>query len=90
MGSGVMSMPEPRMGRLLPRLPGLLLLLVVFLAGAGCIVTREVPRWGLFETSFTADGDIGDPFQDVELFVTFTSPSRRSSTVRGFWDGDNR
>ena len=46
-----------------------------------------VTRWGLFETAFTSPRSYENPLQDVELFVTFTSPSRQTQTVRGFWDG---
>ncbi len=74
------------------RLPGhrLWLLAFVALVLSGCIVTVEVPRFGLFETSFSASDDVADPFHDVDLLVTFTSPSRQSQTVRGFWDGGDR
>ena len=48
-----------------------------------------VERWGLFEASFTSTEPRENPFQDVELFVTFTSPSGVTQTVRGFWDGAN-
>lgn len=70
--------------------PALLFLLAAVLGSAGCIVTREIPQWGLYEASFTAAEEIADPFHDVDLLVTFTSPSRRSHTVRAFWDGDRR
>src|SRR5262245_60584401 len=46
-------------------------------------------RWGLFEASFTTTQKYENAFQDVDLFVTFTSPSRQTYTVRGFWDGGN-
>jgi hypothetical protein len=48
-----------------------------------------VERWGLFEVSFTSAETHENPLQDVELFVTFTSPARAAETVRGFWDGGN-
>lgn len=50
-------------------------------------VTGDVARWGLFEASFTSERPAENPLQDVELRVTFESPSKRSQTVRGFWDG---
>lgn len=46
-----------------------------------------VERWGIFEASFTSARAYDNPLQDAELFVTFTSPSRETRTVRGFWDG---
>lgn len=47
----------------------------------------DVPRWGVFETAFTAMRQPANPLQDTELRVTFTSPSRRTTIVSGFWDG---
>ena len=49
--------------------------------------TATVPRWGLFEAAFTSARPVTNPFQDVEFGVTFTSPSRGTRTVAGFWDG---
>lgn len=46
-----------------------------------------VPRWGLFEATFTSARTSENPLQDTELLVTFTAPSRQTRTVRGFWDG---
>ena len=46
-----------------------------------------LPRWGTFEATFTSERPAANPFQDVDLRVTFLSPSKRSQTVRGFWDG---
>jgi hypothetical protein len=43
----------------------------------------------LFEAAFTSERPADNPLQDVELRVTFQSPSKRSQTVRGFWDGGN-
>jgi len=39
------------------------------------------------EISLTSNGSHADPFNDVELDVTFTSPSGRKSTVPAFWAG---
>jgi hypothetical protein len=47
----------------------------------------QVPRWGVFEATFTSSLPSENPLQDTELRVTFTSPSRQTRTVRGFWDG---
>ena len=46
----------------------------------------DVPRWGIFETSFTAARRAADPL-DTRLRVTFRAPSGASHTVDGFWDG---
>ncbi len=47
----------------------------------------DVPRWGLFEHAFTSATAPENPFQDVELRVTFTGPLQQTHTVHGFWDG---
>ena len=47
----------------------------------------EVPRWGIFEATFTSSQSSDNPLQDTELRVTFTSPSRQTRSVLGFWDG---
>jgi hypothetical protein len=47
----------------------------------------SIARWGLFEIAFTSTNAYANPLQDVDLFVTFTSPDRQTRTVRGFWDG---
>ena len=67
----------------------LLLAVAALLAlfGPACATVREIPRWGLFELRLSAERPVADPFQDTELFVTFTSPSRVSHVVRAFWDG---
>jgi hypothetical protein len=47
----------------------------------------SAPRWGLFEATFTSAASSDNPLQDTELQVTFTAPSGKARTVRGFWDG---
>jgi hypothetical protein len=64
------------------------LAIAVLLAPAGSGAAPEVPRWGLFEAAFTSARTSDNPLNDTELRVTFTAPSRRTHTVRGFWDGD--
>ena len=49
--------------------------------------SSTVPRWGLFEATFTSTRTSENPLQDAELRVTFTSPSRQTRSVHGFWDG---
>jgi hypothetical protein len=64
-----------------------LLSLTAALAAQKPVPPTDVPRWGLFEASFTSTRQTDNPFQDTELFVTFTGPAKQSRTVRGFWDG---
>jgi hypothetical protein len=47
---------------------------------------NQVERWGLFEGAIRARAK-GNPFTDVELFVTFARGGREL-TARGFYDGD--
>ena len=68
----------------------LILLALIFQTGsAQSAQSPSIVRWGLFEASFISTQKYDNPFQDVDLFVTFTSPSQRTSAVRGFWDGGN-
>ncbi len=55
------------------------------LAGA-----RTVGRWGRFETSLRVSKTYDDPFRDVHLAASFTSPQGQTTRVAGFYDGANR
>ncbi len=48
----------------------------------------RVPVHGVFEATLTAQAKLADPFRDLELKVTFESPSGASTEVDGFWDGE--
>lgn len=48
---------------------------------------RDAPRWGRFEQAFISRYRYENALQDVELAVTFVSPSGQESTVDAFWDG---
>ena len=65
----------------------LAVIVLAWLATAACTDVSTVPRWGQFETAFASTASTDNPFQDQSLLVTFTSPSKRAVTVRGFWDG---
>jgi hypothetical protein len=80
-------MLSPRMRAAMSRSTVRIAALVVTFALAGCAAPSDVPRWGRFETAFVSTQATPNPLQDAELFVTFTSPSRETMTVRGFWDG---
>jgi hypothetical protein len=45
------------------------------------------PCWSRFEQQFNSSIDYANPLQEATLHVTFTSPSGRSQTIFGFWDG---
>ena len=48
---------------------------------------RTIAKWSRFETSFTGQRKYENPLQETDLRVTFTSPSKKTRTVDGFWDG---
>ncbi|MCE7057507.1 DUF4038 domain-containing protein [Algoriphagus sp. AGSA1] len=51
----------------------------------------QTDKYGRYEHEFTSDKEYTNPLYDVSTFdVTFTSPSGRSKTVRGFWDGGKK
>jgi hypothetical protein len=60
---------------------------LIVLAASGCTSDSGVPKWGRFQAAFASTAPADNPLQDKELFVTFTSPTKRTVTVRGFWDG---
>jgi hypothetical protein len=76
-----------------PPMPRILLLACLIAAStavwprAQSRIGATVPRWGLFEATFTASTTPANPVQDLELTVSVTAPSKKSRTVRGFWDG---
>ncbi len=51
---------------------------------------REVPLWGRFETQVLNAKRYANPFRDVVLNATFTSPSGRTVKFFGFHDGDGK
>jgi len=50
-------------------------------------LTVAVALWGMFETEFTAEREVPNPFHAVTMQVVFTAPSGRSLPVDAFWDG---
>ncbi|MCF6332364.1 MAG: DUF4038 domain-containing protein [Draconibacterium sp.] len=51
-------------------------------------VTDRTEIWGKYEISFSSSKTYDNPIYDVKDFkITFTAPSGRTKTVRGFWDG---
>ncbi|MPY90839.1 MAG: DUF4038 domain-containing protein [Luteitalea sp.] len=78
------------LAQMLTRCPGFVccVLVVWGLSGIRAAAGEEdVPRWSLFEATFTSARHYDNPIQDNELRVTFTSPSGQTRPVRGFWDG---
>lgn len=65
--------------------------------GASCaqltpstVVVVTVKRYEVFEETFTIDSSgYSNPWEDVEVSVTFTAPSSRRVTIGGFYYGPN-
>jgi len=51
--------------------------------------TKVVPAFEVFEITFRHDGEYEDPFFDVAINVTFTSPSGKKLKVGGFHCGSS-
>jgi Domain of unknown function (DUF5060) len=64
--------------------------LLIVLAPGAEIASTDVPRWGRFETAVRNERSYGNPFADVVLNATFTSPSGRRVAFFGFHDGDGQ
>lgn len=69
-------------------------LLTVLFAGlvfTSCVSSgprqSAVSKWGKFEHAFRSTGNYENPFQTIDLVVTFTSPTGEKRTVPAFWDG---
>jgi len=65
---------------------------LIFLAllQSGCLIassTKDVPRYGVFEQSFTHSGSYNNPYTDVAATATFTQPDGHSRSIPLFWDG---
>jgi hypothetical protein len=51
--------------------------------------TRTVPRYAVFEITFNHDQECANPFFDVTIDVTFTSPSKKQVRIGGFHYGSS-
>ena len=63
---------------------------LLVLAPGAEIASTDVPRWGRFETVVHNDRSYRNPFADVVLNASFTSPSGRQVAFFGFHDGDGQ
>lgn len=48
-----------------------------------------VKQWQRFEWSGAAEGSFGNPVAELRVLADFTSPDGTTTTVEGFWDGDD-
>jgi hypothetical protein len=51
---------------------------------------HDVPRYGIFEQSFTHSGSYGNPYTDVTATAIFIQPDGRSRSIPLFWDGGTK
>lgn len=55
------------------------------------LLVAQTKIFDRFEKEFISSKSYENPLYEVNSFeITFTSPSGRKKTVRGFWDGDNK
>ena len=66
---------------------GLILSVLIPLGCGAAFPTGDVPRYGIFERSFTHSGSYGNPYRDVSAAATFIQPDGRSQAIPLFWDG---
>lgn len=69
------------------------MILLAALTIVGCVTPVEsetIALWGRFETQFDNKRKYTNPFKDVELNATFTSPSGNAVDFFGYYDGDGR
>lgn len=51
-------------------------------------MTQETPTWNVVELAFQSDSHYDNPYTDVEVRVSFESPTGEGRTALAFWDGD--
>ncbi len=51
--------------------------------------TVEVPRWEIHEFELQGPCRVENPFRDAALIGEFTSPSGKTATIAGFYDGND-
>ncbi|HAV65577.1 MAG TPA: hypothetical protein DCY13_24775 [Verrucomicrobiales bacterium] len=76
-------------------LPSILSLAIVGAILTGCKTLPRpqvqrpavVAKWSPFEAAFQAQLAHADPFQEIDLTVTFVAPDGERFTVPGFWNG---
>ena len=58
------------------------------IGAAGPKASANISRWELFEISISNPREYANPFTDVNLEATFTSPSGKNVKAGGFYDGE--
>ncbi|MCC9606780.1 DUF4038 domain-containing protein [Blastopirellula sp. JC732] len=62
--------------------------LAVILFTAMPLLAANVARYDVFDQALECDKELDKPLWDARVYVDFTSPSGKTSTVEAFWDGD--
>ena len=52
-----------------------------------CQEESVIRKWEVFDISLEATGNYENPYLDVEVSGSFTSPSGKVKSIRAFWDG---
>ena len=68
----------------------ILILSILFLSPLcmGINAQAAVGKWEVFELTLTANSTYTNPYTDVTLTATFTSPTNNTIVMPGFWDGE--
>lgn len=53
-------------------------------------IPSSIPKWGMGEVTLQSQATFSNPFTDVQVTGVFTSPSGKTFTVDGFFDGDGK
>ncbi len=71
-----------------PAIPTILFFAVTCMPFLGVYPVAAEPVWTKYEQTFTSSRAYENPLYNLEKFaVRFTSPSGRTRTINGFWDG---
>src|SRR5262245_7907951 len=54
---------------------------------AGQLTAKAVPRFGIFEHTFTQQRNNANPYREVTATATFVPPEGRERSIPLFWDG---
>jgi hypothetical protein len=73
--------------KLLTRTLGIALCMVIYFIPSTSAANYKVQQWQTVEIVLTSSVTYADPFQDVDVTATFTSPGNKEVSRPAFWDG---
>src|SRR6266702_1571865 len=68
---------------------GIAAYMVIFFVPSALAANYKVQQWRVVEIELTSSVTYADPFQDVDVTATFTSPGNKEVARPAFWDGGN-